>query len=186
MTPVEPAPPTAPATIRELDAEGYVAAIPELARLIVDAVDAVEGGASVNFMAGVTEPEAAAWWQARIDSVRSGATAPFVAVIDGRIVGSTLLIRSTNTNSPHRAEIAKVIVDRSARRRGIARALMLAAEERARADGRWMLVLDTVTGSDADAFYRALGWQETGAVPDYALLPDGRPWAATFFWKHLR
>ena len=75
---------------------------------------------------------------------------------------------------------------REARRRGIASALMRAAEEGARADGRWMLMLDTVTGSEADAFYRALGWQETGTVPDHALLPDGRPWGATFFWKHLR
>ena len=63
---------------------------------------------------------------------------------------------------------------------------MTAAEDHARAEGRWLLVLDTVTGSDADAMYRALGWQETGIVPDYALLPDGRPWPATFFWKDLR
>ena len=64
-----------------------------------------------------------------------------------RIVGSTLLIRSRNPNSPHRAEIGKVLVLQSARRRGIATALMDAAEDRARADGRWMLLLDTVTGS---------------------------------------
>jgi hypothetical protein len=63
---------------------------------------------------------------------------------------------------------------------------MLAAETAARASGRWLLVLDTVTGSAADAMYRSLGWQETGIVPDYALLTDGRPWPATFFWKDLR
>jgi GNAT superfamily N-acetyltransferase len=182
VTPVDPAPAVS-ATIRELDGDGYVAAIPALASLIVDAVN---GGASVNFLAGVTEAEAADWWTARTPSVRSGATTAFVALVGDRIVGSVLLMRSTNANSPHRAEIAKVIVHQDVRRRGIARALMLAAEERARADGRWMLVLDTVTGSDADAFYRSLGWQETGVVPDYALLPDGRPWGATFFWKHLR
>jgi GNAT superfamily N-acetyltransferase len=107
--------------------------------------------------------------------------------VDGeRIVGSTLLIRSVNQNSPHRAEIGKVIVLGSHRRRGLASALMRAAEDRARSEGRWLLVLDTVTGSAADAFYRALGWQETGVVPNYALNPDGEPWAATFFWKDLR
>ena len=105
----------------------------------------------------------------------TGLTSPFVARLDDRVVGCTLLVRSGNPNSPHRAEIAKVIVHRSARRRGVARALMLAAEDRARADGRWMLVLDTFTGSAADALYRSLGWHETGVVPDYALSPDGRP-----------
>ncbi len=79
-----------------------------------------------------------------------------------------------------------MIVRSTARRRGIARTLMQAAEDRARADGRWLLVLDTVTGSPADALYRSLGWQETGTVPNYALLPDGQPCAATFFWKDLR
>ena len=171
-----------------LDPDAYVATVPELAELIVDAV---ESGAGVNFLTGVTPDAAAAWWLARSDDVADGSTTVFVARDDddaagGRIVGCTLLARSSNPNSPHRAEIGKVIVHTSARRRGVARALMLAAEERARADGRWMLVLDTVTGSAADSLYRSLGWQETGVVPDYALLPDGRPWAATFFWKHLR
>ena len=169
--------------IRELDVEAYRAAIPGLAELVVDAV---HGGASINFLATVTVSEAAAWWEARVASVASGVTTPLVALDGDRVIGSVLLVRSTNANSPHRAEIGKVIVHRDARRRGIASALMRAAEERAQADGRWMLVLDTVTGSDADVFYRALGWNETGTVPDYAQLPDGRPWAATFFWKDLR
>ncbi|MBI3748607.1 MAG: GNAT family N-acetyltransferase [Chloroflexi bacterium] len=174
---------TSTVDVHELDVDGYRRAIPELAGLIVRAV---AHGASVNFTANVTIELAAAWWRTRIDAIASGQTTAFVAVGDGRIVGSTLLARSLNQNSPHRAEIGKVIVDPSVRRRGIARALMLAAEDRARADGRWLLVLDTVTGSPADSLYRSLDWQETGIVPDYALLPDGRPWPATFFWKRLR
>jgi GNAT superfamily N-acetyltransferase len=169
--------------VRELSVEAYRAAIPALADLIVDAVD---GGSGVNFLAGVTADEAARWWEARIDDVATGVITPFAAVDGERVVGSVLLMRSINPNSPHRAEIGKVIVLRSHRRRGIAAALMAAAEERAATDGRWLLVLDTVTGSEADGFYRALGWTETGVVPDYALLPDGRPWPATFFWKRLR
>jgi GNAT superfamily N-acetyltransferase len=172
--------------VEALDPAGYEAAIPVLADLVVDAV---AGGASINFMADVTPESAGAWWQTRLDDVRSGRTTAFVArdEADGdRIVGVTLLMRSMNANSPHRAEIGKVIVHRSARRRGLGRALMGAAEHRAREEGRWLLVLDTVTDSDADALYRALGWQVTGIVPDYALLPDGRPWPATFFWKDLR
>jgi GNAT superfamily N-acetyltransferase len=167
----------------ELDLGGYLAAIPELSRLVLDAV---ASGSSINFLAGVTTDEAAAWWAARSDGVAAGQISPFVARVDGRIVGCTLLMRSTNQNSPHRAEIAKVIVAQAARRRGIGRALMLAAEDRARRDGRWMLVLDTVAGSAADGLYRSLGWQVTGTVPDYALSPAGDPEAATFFWKDLR
>jgi GNAT superfamily N-acetyltransferase len=169
--------------IRALDADAYRSAIPELADLIVDAV---ASGAGVNFLAGVTRDEAAAWWRAREGDVAAGVTTPFVALDGGRVIGSVLLMGSTNPNSPHRAEIGKVIVLQEHRRRGIAAALMAAAEERARADGRWLLILDTVAGSAADAFYRRLGWTAFGTVPDYALSPDGVPSPATFFWKDLR
>lgn len=167
-----------------LDAAGYEAAIPSLAALIVDAV---EGGAGVNFLTGVTNDQAAAWWRSRLPDIADGTTTAFIARDgDTRVVGSTLLIRSRNPNSPHRAEIGKVIVHRSARRRGIAHALMTAAEERARADGRWLLILDTATGSDAERLYRSMGWTELGVMPDHSLLPDGALSATTYFWKDLR
>ena len=169
--------------IEDLSEAAYRAAIPELAALLVDAVD---GGASVNFLAGLDPATAAGWWAARAEAVGTGTISPFVALDGTRLVGSTLLIRSTNSNSPHRAEIGKVIVHRSARRRGIGAALMAAAEATARTEGRWLLILDTETGSAAEALYRSLGWREVGTVPDYALLTDGTPAAATFFWKDLR
>jgi GNAT superfamily N-acetyltransferase len=169
--------------IAELDLDGYRRAIPDLVALTLDAV---AGGASINFLADTPSEIVTTWWEARIGAITSGLTTAFVASLDGAIVGCTLLVRSGNPNSPHRAEIGKVIVHRSARRRGIASALMLAAEERARADGRWMLVLDTVEGSAADALYRSLGWSETGVVPNYALDNAGNPEPATFFWKDLR
>ena len=148
--------------------------------------DAVDGGASVNFLAGVTSAEAAAWWAARSAGVAAGTITVFVARDGDRIVGSTLLERSRNPNSPHRAEIGKVIVHRSARRQGLGRALMKAAEERARNEGRWMLVLDTVTGSPAAAMYESLGWQTVGTIPGYALDTAGVPEAATYYYKDLR
>jgi GNAT superfamily N-acetyltransferase len=171
------------ADIRELDVEDFRRAIPSLADLILDAV---AGGASINFLADVTHDEAEAWWEAIEPDVESGVVTAFVAIVDGRIVGSTILVRSVKANSPHRAEIGKVIVHRDARRRGIAAALMRAAEDRARADGRWLLVLDTIADSPAESLYRSLGWNVTGVVPNYAMLPDGTPWGATFFWKDLR
>lgn len=171
--------------IAALDAAGYEAAIPGLAELIVDAV---EGGASVNFLAGVTTAETAAWWRARLALVADGTITPFVATEpgSGRIVGSALLIRSRNPNSPHRAEIAKVIVRRSARRQGLGRALMAATEDAALAEGRWLLILDTEAGSAADTFYRELGWVVLGTMPNHAYRSDGVLAPTTYFWKDLR
>ncbi len=180
------------ARIQALDADAYVAAIPHLAALLVDAV---EGGAAVNFLAGVTDDQARAWWAERAPLVADGTITAFVArrrepagegADEAPIVGSTLLIRSRNQNSPHRAEIAKVIVHRSARRQGLGRALMEAAEARARADGRWLLLLDTETGSAAEAFYRELGWRVLGTMPNHALSSAGVLSPTTFFWKDLR
>ena len=179
-----------PTEIVALDIDGYVAAIPGLAALILDSV---ASGASVNFMAGVSLEEAAAWWAERIPQVADGTITTFVARTPaareaGRdvIIGSTILIRSRNQNSPHRAEIGKVLVHRSARRRGLGRALMEAAEARAREDGRWLLILDTEAGSDADAFYRSLGWQVLGTMPNHAYRSDGVLAPTTYFWKDLR
>ena len=170
--------------VEALDPAAYDAAIEGLGALLKDAVD---GGASVNFVAGVTPGEAEAWWSARSAAVASGVVTVFVARDgDDRIVGSTLLERSTNPNSPHRAEIGKVIVHRSMRRQGLGRTLMQSAEDRARAEGRWMLILDTVTGSPAAAMYEALGWQTVGTIPGYALNVWGEPEAATYYYKDLR
>jgi ribosomal protein S18 acetylase RimI-like enzyme len=134
----------------------------------------------------VTSAETAAWWAARSAGVVAGTITVFVARDGERIVGSTLLERSRNPNSPHRAEIGKVIVHRAARRQGLGRALMRAAEDHARAEGRWMLVLDTVTGSPASALYESLGWHTVGTIPDYALNTRGEPEAATYYYKDLR
>jgi GNAT superfamily N-acetyltransferase len=172
------------AEIVALDAAGYAAALPALGALVVDAV---VSGAGVNFMDGVTVDEAAAWWSERLPQIADGTITAFVArEPDGSIVGSTLLLRSRNPNSPHRAEIGKVLVRSDARRRGLGRALMEAAEASARADGRWLLILDTVTGSAADEMYRALGWHVLGTMPNHAYRPDGVLAATTYFWKDLR
>jgi GNAT superfamily N-acetyltransferase len=166
-----------------LDADEYVAAIPALAALLVDAV---EGGASVNFLAGVTFEQASEWWAQRAGAVTDGTVTAFVAREGEAVLGSTLVIRSRNQNSPHRAEIAKVLVHRSARRAGLGRALMEEAEALARAEGRWLLMLDTEAGGPADAFYRSLGWQVLGTMPNHAYRSDGVLAPTTFFWKELR
>ena len=186
MRGVAPQPhPVLDSVIETLDSAGYEAAIPALSELLVDAV---EGGASVNFLAGVTNEQAAAWWAERIPLVADGTITAFVATEPGtgRLLGSTILVRSRNPNAPHRAEVGKVIVRRSARRRGLGRALMEAAESRARADGRWLLVLDTEAGTAAEALYRSMGWHVLGTMPNHAYKSNGALAPTTYFWKDLR
>ena len=166
-----------------MSADEFAAAIPQLAELLVDAVDT---GASVNFLAGVTAEQAVAWWSERTGQVANGTITAVVARQADRIIGCTLLIRSRNQNSPHRAEVAKVLVHSSVRRQGLGRALMEAIEATARADGRWLLILDTQADTPAEAFYRALGWQVLGTMPNHALSTDGVPAPTTYFWKDLR
>ena len=177
------------ARVELLDAGRFEGAIPDLAALLVDAV---EGGASVGFESGLTEAKAADWWRGRLPQIADGTTTALVATFDSgggdarRIVGSTLLIRSTYPNGRHRAEVAKVLVDRSVRRQGIGRALMSAVEAHALATGRWLLILDTQTGSAAESLYRSMGWQELGVMPNHAYQPDGVLAPTTYFWKDLR
>jgi GNAT superfamily N-acetyltransferase len=107
------------------------------------------------------------------------------AFVDGDLVGTVQVILALPPNQPHRAEIAKLLVHRQARGRGIAQLLMERAEAEARAEGKTLLVLDAVTGGDAARLYARLGWTTVGVIPGYALYPDGRPCDTTVFWKAL-
>lgn len=169
-------------TLSQLDAEGAGAAIPALAGLLADAV---AGGASVGFMAGAAVEDYERFWQGVVAEMAAGRIVLFVARLDGRIVGTTQLQLMAKPNQPHRAEIAKMLVHSSARRRGIAERLMRAAEAEAVQRGRNLLVLDTDGASPAHALYSKLGWIEAGTIPRYALMPDGRDCGATFFYKSL-
>lgn len=148
-------------------------------------VDCVAGGASVSYMAPFTHEDARAVFAAWAAEVDQGRRLLLAAFADGDLVGTVQVILALPPNQPHRAEIAKLLVHRWARRRGIAQLLMEHAESEARAAGRTLLVLDTVTGDDAERLYTRLGWTRVGVIPGYALYPDGRPCDTTVFWKAL-
>lgn len=143
--------------------------------------DCVDGGASVGYMAPFTRDDAHAAMSGFLD----GGRVVLGAFDGGELVGTAQLIPSPMPNQPHRADVAKVLVRRSARGRGVASRLMERIEEEARARGITVLVLDTVTDSDAYRLYRRLGWQRVGPIPNYALMPDGAPCETTFFYKEL-
>jgi GNAT superfamily N-acetyltransferase len=147
--------------------------------------DCVAGGASVSYMAPFSPADALAAFRGFAAEAEQGRRLILAAFLDGEIVGTVQVILALPPNQPHRAEIAKLLVHRSARRRGVARLLMERAEAEARAEGKTLLVLDAVTGDDASRLYDRMGWTTVGVIPGYALYPDGRPCDTTVFWKSV-
>jgi GNAT superfamily N-acetyltransferase len=174
---------TAAARVRRARSEEAVRLVPALADVLIACVDA---GASVSFMHPLSRDRAEAFWRAVVDGVGRGDRILLVAEDEaGIVVGTVQVLLSMPENQPHRGEIAKLLVHPRARRRGIAARLMDAADEAARGAGKSLLVLDTVTGGDAERLYPRLGWQRCGVIPDFALWPTGGFCATTFFYKAL-
>jgi GNAT superfamily N-acetyltransferase len=147
--------------------------------------DCVEGGASVGYMWPFPVEDARRAFEGFADEVDTGRRLLLGAFLDGELVGTVQVVLAFPPNQPHRGEIARMLVHRSARRRGIAAQLLAAAEQEARALGKTLLVLDAVTDGDAARLYERLGWTTVGVVPGFALYPDGRPCDTTYFWKSL-
>jgi len=149
-------------------------------------IDCVEGGASVSFMLPMSRAKADAFWRSTAASVARGERVVLAAEdAAGTIVGTAQVILAQPENQPHRGDLAKMLVHRRARRRGVGAALLVAAERSALSAGKTLLVLDTAS-DDAERLYARQGWLRCGEIPNYALWPDGRPCATTFFYKFLR
>jgi len=147
--------------------------------------DCVAGGASVSYLAPFPQEQARSAFERVADEVEQHRRLLLAAFAEGRLVGTVQVNLALPPNQPHRGEIAKLLVHRSARRRGIAQLLMERAESEARTASKTLLVLDTVTGEDAERLYTRLGWTRVGTIPGYALYPDGRPCSTTIFWKTI-
>jgi GNAT superfamily N-acetyltransferase len=170
-----------PAAIRIPSAAEARERIDELCDVLIDCV---EGGASVSFMLPMTREKARAFWQGVVGGVAAGGRVLLVAEEAGRWVGTVQVVHDLPENQPHRADIAKMLVHRGWRQRGLGEALMRAAEDAARRAGKSLLVLDTAS-PEAERLYRRCGWQPVGVVPDYALLPGGGYCDTHFFFKRL-
>ncbi len=168
--------------IRRLDAKEareYAGALGEIL------ADCVQGGASVSFMLPFTAADGESFFRKIADEVAAGERVLLAALAQGRVVGTVQLVPAQPPNQPHRADVAKLLVRRSARAAGVGRKLMQALEREAARIGRILLVLDTVTGGDAERLYEKLGWTKAGVIPNYALMPDGSLSATTVCWKDL-
>jgi len=170
-----------PITIERIGRDASDDLVGELASLLVDAVDS---GAGVSFMAGLSLAEAASWWR---QTLRASSPRAIILIARqaGEVAGTVQLQPAWAPNQPHRADIAKLIVHRKARRNGIARELMREVERLAKDAGFTLLLLDTCKGTAAERLYQSLGWTRVGEVPHFALNPDGTPCDTVFFYRQL-
>lgn len=169
--------------VEALDAAAAASAERRLSEILVACVDA---GASVSFLPPMAMGEARAFWRKVASDVAAGTRLLLAAWSGGALVGTVQVDCGTPPNQPHRAEIAKLLVDPAARRQGVGRALMRRAEQAARGVGRSLLTLDTRADDHAEPLYRALGWTEAGRIPGWALNQDRTTYCDTiFFWKRV-
>jgi ribosomal protein S18 acetylase RimI-like enzyme len=173
----------APVVVRPAGPDDGPGLVAGLAEVLVDCVD---GGASVGFLQPFGPDRATAFWADVVAGAGRGERLLLVAEDPGtgRVLGTVQLVPAAPENQPHRAEITKMLVHRHARRRGVGAALLREAEAAAVAAGKTLLTLDTAS-PEAERLYDRLGWQRVGAIPDYALWPDGRFVDTLVFYKRL-
>jgi GNAT superfamily N-acetyltransferase len=148
-------------------------------------IDCVEGGASVSFMLPLTRERAVAFWRQVAADAAAGKRALLVAEDAHGVCGTVQLVLDLPENQPHRADLAKMLVARRLRKRGLGAALLAGAEQMGRDCGRTLLVLDAVTGGDGARLYERHGWVRVGDVPNFALYPGGGYCSTTYFYRDL-
>lgn len=150
-------------------------------------INCVTHGASIHFLKTIGQLKAVMFWNAIADQAAKDGRVIFAIrrTDDNALVGTVQVVPAAPENQPHRAEIAKMMVLKTERNKGLGEVLMRAAEDAAKQMGKTLLTLDTATGSAADRLYTRLGWTKVGDIPDYALTPEGELCSATVFYKKL-
>lgn len=148
-------------------------------------VETVAHGGSVGFMHPLAPRDAAAFWDGALGAAARGGRVVLGAWADERIVGTVSLLLDLPPNQPHRAEIAKMMTRVAWRGRGVARALLAAAENLAIERGRTLLVLDTASEEGASGLYEKCGYSCAGEIPDFALKPHGGLTGTKLYWKRI-
>ena len=168
--------------IQQLNVDAVQSAIPELAAMLHASVSQ---GASIGFVMPFSLEQAQAFWQRLLPAIEREERLLLVARDAGRVVGTVQLLLDMPDNGRHRAEVVKLMVHPQARRRGIARSLMLQVQQLAVEHQRHLLVLDTLTGDTAEGLYRRLGFQLAGSIPQYARASNGGALDATSYMYKL-
>jgi GNAT superfamily N-acetyltransferase len=168
--------------IEVLDAAAATSAVSRLSDILLGCV---EEGAGVSFLPPMSRDAAREFWRGAAREVAAGDIVLLAGWVNGVLAGTVTLALAWQPNQPHRADVAKLLVAPIARRTGLARRLMTRLEQEAARAGRTLLTLDTRGGDNAERLYRSAGWREYGRIPGYAVLADGSPDEAVFFWKRI-
>jgi ribosomal protein S18 acetylase RimI-like enzyme len=159
---------------------------PDIQAMLSDLlIETVAHGGSVSFMHPLARDVASAFWEKSLAAAARGERLVLGALDGDMLVGTVTLLLDLPPNQPHRAEIAKMMTKISHRKRGIATALMRAAERMAVERGRTLLVLDTAVDDGASGLYEGLGFNLTGVIPDYAFKPHGGLTGTKIYWKRI-
>jgi acetyltransferase len=161
------------------------AAESRLSGLVDLLLDVVVYGALVSFLPSLTRRDATLYWQDVISDVSRGHKLLWTVEDGGRVLGCVQLEFARNPNARHRAEVLKLLVHSTARRRGIATELMDRLEQESVATGRSLLVLDTRAGDAASHLYESRGYTRVGVIPGHASLRPGEFDDVVFFYKNL-
>ena len=149
-------------------------------------IEAVANGGSVSFMYPLVPEVANSFWDKSLAAAAREERIVLGAFEDDQLIGTVTLVLDLAPNQPHRAEIAKMMTRISHRGRGVAMALLHAAEREAIARGRWLLVLDTAVDEGASGLYERVGFKLSGVIPDYAYRPHGGLTGTMVYWKRLQ
>jgi GNAT superfamily N-acetyltransferase len=147
--------------------------------------DAVDGGASVGFLAPLSTADAEHYWTQVFAQVSRQSRIVLAAVHGDTLAGSVQLELASVPNASHRAEVQKLLVWRKWRRRGIGQALMTAIAQAASREGRQLLVLDTRLGGAAERLYTRMGYVRVGVIPKFALSSAGTLDTTVIFYREL-
>ena len=148
-------------------------------------IDTVANRGSIGFMHPVSSEKATAFWETSLEAASRGARVVLGAFDDDQLVGTVTLLLDCPENQPHRAEIAKMMTSVAHRGRGVASVLLQEAERIALEKGRTLLTLDTAEQEGAAGLYEKMGYQRTGVIPDFALMPYGGLTGTIVFWKRI-
>lgn len=168
--------------IRRLDARAIKGVRTQLATLLLDAV---ADGFSLGFLAGLDDQQLDAYWSGVEGDVARGSRVLLAAERNGLLVGTVQLDLCQKPNGSNRAELQKMLVHCTMRRRGVGTALLAAAEVEALALRRGLMFLDTEAGSGAEHLYQKAGYVRVGELPEYCCSPNGHWRATAIYYKTL-
>ncbi|MBN6531615.1 GNAT family N-acetyltransferase [Acinetobacter pittii] len=147
--------------------------------------DSVNNGASIGFLAPIEKNEVLNYWREVNHKLAQGNSRLWIAIQQGKIVGSVQLSLVSKKNGVHRAEVEKLMVLTTVRKQGIATLLLNELETFSREKGLRLLVLDTREGDVSELLYRKIGFVRVGVVPSFALSSNGNYDGTAIYYKKL-